>query len=80
VLSAVSGIVYFGMMAVQAARYVPFMIRTGETGEDLLWPLWPYMGFLAVCGFAAVARLLANPAPSEHDDPARAASTEGGAR
>ncbi|MBM4183590.1 MAG: TRAP transporter small permease [Gemmatimonadetes bacterium] len=64
VLSVVSGIVFFGMMAVQAALYVPFMIRTGETGEDLLWPLWPYMAFLALCGFVAVARLFANPAPS----------------
>jgi TRAP-type C4-dicarboxylate transport system permease small subunit len=64
VLSAVSGVVFFGMMAVQAARYVPFMMRTGETGEDLLWPLWPYMAFMAVCGFVAVARLLCNPAAS----------------
>lgn len=61
VLSASSGIVFFGMMAVQAARYVPFMIRTGETGEDLLWPLWPYMAFMAVCAAVTVARLLANP-------------------
>ncbi len=65
VLSVVSGIVFFGMMAVQAARYVPFMIRTGETGEDLLWPLWPYMAFMALCGFVTVARLFANPAPKD---------------
>lgn len=64
VLSAVAGIMFFGMMAVQAARYVPFMIRTGETGEDLLWPLWPYMAFMALCGFVAVARLFSNPAAS----------------
>lgn len=62
VLSASSGIVFFGMMAVQAARYVPFMIRTGETGEDLLWPLWPYMAFMAVCAAVTVARLFSNPA------------------
>jgi TRAP-type C4-dicarboxylate transport system permease small subunit len=63
VLSSVSGIVFFGMIAVQAARYVPFMMRTGETGEDLLWPLWPYMAFLGVCALVTVARLVANPAP-----------------
>lgn len=62
VLSAVSGIVFFGMIAVQGARYVPFMIRTGETGEDLLWPLWPYMAFMAFCALVTAARIFANPA------------------
>jgi TRAP-type C4-dicarboxylate transport system permease small subunit len=64
VLSAVAGIVFFGMMSIQAARYVPFMMRTGETGEDLLWPLWPYMAFMAFCGLVTVARLFANPSGS----------------
>ncbi len=62
VVSVVSGIVFFGMMGVQAARYVPFMMRTGETGEDLLWPLWPYMAFMSACALVTVARLFANPA------------------
>jgi TRAP-type C4-dicarboxylate transport system permease small subunit len=61
VISAVCGIVFFGLMAAQAAAYVPFMIRTGETGEDLLWPLWPYMAFLAACAGLTVVRLVANP-------------------
>lgn len=61
VISAAAGTVFFGMMTVQAARYIPFMIRTNETGEDLLWPLWPYMAFMAVCGAVTVARLIANP-------------------
>jgi hypothetical protein len=49
-------------MAAQAAAYVPFMIRTGETGEDLLWPLWPYMAFMSLCAALTVVRLVANPA------------------
>lgn len=61
VLSAVAGVVFFGLMAAQAAAYVPFMMRTGETGEDLLWPLWPYMGFLSVCAALTVLRLIGNP-------------------
>lgn len=68
VLSAVSGIVFFGMIAVQGARYVPFMIRTGETGEDLLWPLWPYMAFMALCALVSAARIFANPAARRSDD------------
>jgi TRAP-type C4-dicarboxylate transport system permease small subunit len=62
VLSAFAGVVFFGLMAFQAAAYVPFMMRTGETGEDLLWPLWPYMAFMAFCAALAVVRLVVNPA------------------
>jgi hypothetical protein len=54
-------VVFFGLMAFQAAAYVPFMMRTGETGEDLLWPLWPYMAFMSVCAALTVVRLVANP-------------------
>jgi TRAP-type transport system small permease protein len=65
VLASVAGIVFFGLMAVQGARYVPFMIQTHETGEDLLLPIWPFMGFLAFCALVVVARLFANPAASD---------------
>ena len=65
VLASVAGIVVFGLMAVQGARFVPFMIGTGETGEDLDLPLWPFMGFLSVCAFVMVARVFANPAGVE---------------
>jgi TRAP-type C4-dicarboxylate transport system permease small subunit len=62
VVSAFAGVVFFGLMAFQAAAYVPFMMRTGETGEDLLWPLWPYMAFMALCAALTVVRLIVNPA------------------
>lgn len=65
VITAVAGIVFFGLMAVQAARYVPFMIRTNETGEDLLLPIWPFMAILAFCSLIMVLRLFANPAADE---------------
>jgi TRAP-type C4-dicarboxylate transport system permease small subunit len=77
VLSAVSGIVFFGMIAVQAARYVPFMIRTGETGEDLLWPLWPYMAFMSVSAAVTVARIFANPSARRSPDANAAGATPG---
>ncbi len=66
VLASVAGVIVFGLMAVQGARFVPFMIRTGETGEDLDLPLWPFMGFLSACAFVMVARVFANPAAVEH--------------
>jgi TRAP-type C4-dicarboxylate transport system permease small subunit len=65
VLVSVGGIVVFGLMAVQGARFVPFMIGTGETGEDIDLPLWPFMGFLSVCAFVMVVRVFANPAGVE---------------
>ncbi len=65
VLSAVAGIVFFGFMAVQGARFVPFMIHTGETGEDLSLPIWPAMAMLAFCALVMVARLFSNPAGDE---------------
>lgn len=61
VLSSVAGVVFFGLMAVQAARFVPFMIQTGETGEDLDFVLWPFMGIVSFCAFVMVARVFANP-------------------
>ena len=65
VLASVAGIVGFGFMGGQGARFVPFMFRTGETGEDLSLPLWPFMGFLSMCAFVLVARVFANPAGVE---------------
>ena len=62
VLASVSGIIFFGLMAVQGARFVPFMIGIGETGEDLDLPLWPFMGFLSLCALVMVTRLFSNPA------------------
>jgi TRAP-type C4-dicarboxylate transport system permease small subunit len=65
VLSAVSAIIVLGLMSVQAAWFVPFMIRTGETGEDLEMPLWPFMAFLSFCAAVMVIRVFANPASVE---------------
>jgi TRAP-type C4-dicarboxylate transport system permease small subunit len=69
VMSAFAGVVFFGLMAFQAAAYVPFMMRTGETGEDLLWPLWPYMAFMAICAALTVVRLVVNPSMSASHGP-----------
>jgi len=65
VVAAVAGIIVFGLMAVQGARFVPFMIGTGETGEDLRMQIWPFMAFLSFCSCVLVARLFSNPAGVE---------------
>jgi len=65
VLSSLAGVVVFGFMSVQAARFVPFMIQTGETGEDLDFVLWPFMGVVSFCAFVMVARVFSNPSADE---------------
>ena len=78
VLTSVAGIIVFGLMAVQGARFVPFMIQARETGEDLDVPLWPFMGFLSACALVMVARVFANPAGVEPDRPPASGELGGG--
>lgn len=60
-LSALAGLVFFGLMSVQALGFARYMFVTGETGEDLSVALWPFMVYVAVCGLVLCARLVANP-------------------
>lgn len=64
VASAISGIVVWGLLAVQGFRFVPYMIATTETAEDLPFLLWPFMGFMALASLVFVARLVSNPSAS----------------
>ena len=70
VASSLTGFVFFALLTAQAIIFSRYMFVTGETGEDLAAPLWPFMVFLAICGFVFMARLLANPsaAPTGKDD------------
>jgi len=65
VVSSLAGVVFFGLMAVQAVLFVPFMIQTGETGEDWDFVLWPFMGIVAFCASVMVARIFSNPSGVE---------------
>ena len=62
VLSAMSGFVVFFLLTVQALCFSQYMFVTHETGEDLAILLWPFMGFVAICGLVLCFRLLMNPA------------------
>lgn len=59
--SALAGLVFFGLMGVQAVGFARYMFVTGETGEDLSVALWPFMVYVAVCGLVLCARLVAKP-------------------
>lgn len=67
-LSALAGIALFGLLAVQAIAFARYMALTGETGEDLTAPLWPFMAFIGLCGAVFVARLIANPTAARPDE------------
>ena len=68
VATGVAGILFFAMMGVQALRFTPYMAATGETGEDLLLPVWPFMAYMGFCSLVLAARLLANPSGEEEID------------
>ena len=68
VVSALAGIALFSLLSVQAAGFARYMAMTGETGEDLDAPLWPFMAFIGFCGTVFVARLIANPTAERPDD------------
>ena len=65
VATGVAGILFFGLMGVQALRFTPYMAVTGETGEDLLLPFWPFMAYMGFCALVLAARLLGNPSGEE---------------
>ncbi len=65
VATGVAGILFFALMGVQALRFSPYMRTTGETGEDLLLPIWPFMAYMGFCSLVLAARLLGNPGGEE---------------
>ena len=78
IATGVAGILFFGLMGIQALRFAPYMASTGETGEDLLLPVWPFMAYMGFCALVLVARLIANPSGEEHIGVgAEAAGTDG---
>lgn len=70
VLSALAGMAMFGLLAVQSVAFTRYMAATGETGEDLVAPLWPFMAFIGLCGAVFVARLISNPTAARPADEA----------
>ena len=65
VATAAAGILFFGLMGIQALRFTIYMAATGETGEDLLLPFWPFMAYMGFCSLVLAARLIGNPSGEE---------------
>ena len=65
VATGAAGILFFALMGIQALRFAPYMAATGETGEDLLLPVWPFMAYMGFCSLVLAARLVGNPGGEE---------------
>ena len=65
VATAAAGILFLGLMGIQALRFTIYMAATGETGEDLLLPFWPFMAYMGFCSLVLAARLIGNPSGEE---------------
>jgi len=58
--------IWADVASASAFRFTPYMSSTGETGEDLLLPVWPFMAYMGICALVLVARLIGNPSGEEH--------------
>lgn len=58
VLTALAGIVFFGLLGMQSIFDIGYMIKTNETGEELHIPLWPFRALAALISFVFVFKLI----------------------
>ncbi len=68
VAAALTGIFMMSLLVVQSWRFIPYMAETGETGEELLLPVWPAMAFLGFCALVFALRMLCNPQAQSNDE------------
>ena len=68
VTAALTGIFVLSLLVLQSWRFVPYMARTGETGEELLLPMWPAMAFMGLCALVFAVRMLCNPQARSNED------------
>jgi TRAP-type C4-dicarboxylate transport system permease small subunit len=57
VLAGLTGIVFFGLLALQGLRDIPYMHRTSESSEELAVPLWPFRALMVVICVVFVVKL-----------------------
>ena len=58
VLTSLAGMVFSGLLAFHYIVDMPFVIRTGESGEELGLPFWPVKTIIAICCTLFFLRML----------------------
>ena len=61
VITGITGIFIFSLLAIQSIKDVPYMIKTHEAGEELLLPLWPFKVLLALISVLFIFTLIKSP-------------------
>lgn len=56
--TGITGIVFFGLLALQCFYDIPYMIKTNETGEELTLPLWIFRAMAAAISLIFVFKLI----------------------
>ena len=74
IASAAAAFIFLMLLGVQAVMFAYYMFLVDETGEDLNALLWPFMLYVACCGFVFTARVVSNPTAEKVAD--KGASTE----
>jgi TRAP-type C4-dicarboxylate transport system permease small subunit len=57
-IAGICGIIFFSMLAVQCFRDMPYMIKTSESSDVLMVPLWPFRALMALISIIFVIKLV----------------------
>lgn len=60
ILTALAGLVFSGLLAFHYIIDLPYVIRTGESGEELGLPFWPLKIIIAICCSLFFLKMLAH--------------------
>ena len=61
IVSAAAACSFLLLLGIQAVMFSYYMFLVDETGEDLNALVWPFMLYVAICGFVFAARVISNP-------------------
>jgi TRAP-type C4-dicarboxylate transport system permease small subunit len=58
VATALSAMIYFGLLGIQCLRNIPYMIKTHEIADESRIPIWLFMVAIFICSLSLVLTLL----------------------
>lgn len=76
-LTAITGIIFFGLLGLQCIFDIGYMMRTNETGEELHLPLWPFRALAAAISVIFVIKLVFYVMRGRNDDTEVVTEVEG---